>query len=154
MPVVDENLQSIMHRFSNQTMNLLVVCVSILALHKAGKHMEGCILAAYVGLLLGCTIQGNSVSKLLQTYKNVQFVFEHSRVINSKNPVSEKIHLHFTIKYLIYLVCMYSHKYSQSGKRLTLLTCGRSSVISARLILTYFIVGKLVTSLVFYEQSW
>ena len=29
--------------------------------------MEGCILAAYAGLLIGCTIQGNSVSIMLGT---------------------------------------------------------------------------------------
>ena len=38
------------------------VFINISALHKAGRHMEDCILAAYIALLIGCTIQGNSVS--------------------------------------------------------------------------------------------
>ena len=36
------------------------VCTS--ALHKAGKHMENSIVAAYVALLVGCLIQENEVS--------------------------------------------------------------------------------------------
>ena len=31
------------------------------ALHKAGKHMENSIVAAYVALLVGCLIQENQV---------------------------------------------------------------------------------------------
>ena len=36
----------------------------ISALHKAGKHMENSIVAAYVALLVGCLIQENQVSIL------------------------------------------------------------------------------------------
>lgn len=31
------------------------------ALHKAGRHMEDSIVAAYIALLLGCVIQDNQV---------------------------------------------------------------------------------------------
>lgn len=34
----------------------------ILALHKAGRHMEDSIVAAYVALVVGCVIQHNVVS--------------------------------------------------------------------------------------------
>ena len=39
---------------------LLLMCFS--ELHKYGRHMEDSIVAAYVALLLGCVVQGNSVS--------------------------------------------------------------------------------------------
>jgi hypothetical protein len=34
----------------------------IAALHKAGKHMEDSIVAAYVALLIGCVVQESRVS--------------------------------------------------------------------------------------------
>ena len=45
---------------------LFWVLLFISALHKAGKHMENSIVAAYVALLVGCLIQENQVSLFLR----------------------------------------------------------------------------------------
>ena len=41
----------------------------ITALHKAGKHMENSIVAAYIALLVGCLIQENQVCLLESVQK-------------------------------------------------------------------------------------
>lgn len=40
----------------------MVICSRVLVLHKAGRHMEDSMVAAYIALLLGYVVMKNSVS--------------------------------------------------------------------------------------------
>ena len=56
----NSNLQSSCNMSLNFDTCTCILFIS--ALHKAGKHMENSIVAAYVALLVGCLIQENEVS--------------------------------------------------------------------------------------------
>ncbi len=41
---------------------LMFICLRVIVLHKAGRHMEDSMVAAYIALLLGYVVMKNSVS--------------------------------------------------------------------------------------------
>ena len=70
---------------NNTTYNKYFLFTLFVALHKAGRHMEDSIVAAYVSLLIGCLIENNivSIAKFSHLHIESRFCAMYQHVIRS-----------------------------------------------------------------------